>query len=82
MFVDYHFRKLSFNVQVYVQDLLHQNAEEVCNFLTNQNSHFYVCGDVTMASDVTKSLESILQNHSAFSLAESQALIAEMKVSK
>jgi len=65
-----------------VQDLLQENAEEVYNFLTNPKSHLYVCGDVTMASDVNKNFESILQNHSAFSLAESQALIAEMRVRK
>ena len=67
-------------LQVYVQDLLKLNAEEVCDFLVNPDSHFYVCGDVTMASDVSNCLENILQTHSAFSESESQALIEDMKV--
>ncbi|XP_066928412.1 nitric oxide synthase, inducible-like [Clytia hemisphaerica] len=73
------YSRQEFKPKVYVQDLLRQNAEEVCNFLVGESSHFYVCGDVTMASDVFQCLLDILQKHSAFSQSEAEALIADMK---
>lgn len=45
--------------KVYVQDILFQHAQETYECVIKRGGHFYVCGDVSMANDVTKTLECI-----------------------
>ncbi|KAJ7387220.1 hypothetical protein OS493_004192 [Desmophyllum pertusum] len=41
----------------YVQDMLKLEAFDVCEKLLTQQGHFYVCGDVSMAEDVCRTLQ-------------------------
>lgn len=43
-------------------------------------AHLYVCGDVTMASDVCRALMSVLMRYQAFSESEAEGFITDMKV--
>ncbi|CAL1539173.1 unnamed protein product [Lymnaea stagnalis] len=47
--------------KVYVQDILLNNAAVVYEMIVKKGGHFYVCGDVSMAHDVTRTLEAVLQ---------------------
>ncbi|XP_050408838.1 nitric oxide synthase, brain [Patella vulgata] len=47
--------------KTYVQDDLKVHSEKVYRAIVKEGGHFYVCGDVSMASDVTTTLEKILQ---------------------
>ncbi|XP_064613409.1 nitric oxide synthase 1-like [Liolophura sinensis] len=53
--------------KTYVQDILMKNSEEVYRSIVQDGGHFYVCGDVSMASDVCNTLEKILQNYGSMS---------------
>lgn len=44
-------------LQTYVQDLLKKNSNEIIELLMESQAHFYVCGDISMASDVYRTLE-------------------------
>jgi len=44
-------------LQTYVQDLLKKNADEIIELLMESQAHFYVCGDISMAADVYRTLE-------------------------
>lgn len=50
--------------KMYVQDIMEKNGESLFDLIINKNGHFYVCGDVRMAADVTQMLEQQLVNHS------------------
>ena len=69
-----------FILQCYVQDLLKQNSESVCDALLWNDGHIYVCGDVSMASDVCKMLQNLLQDVAALSQIESQDYISQLRV--
>ena len=43
----------------YVQDMLKEEAFDICEKLLSKQAHFYVCGDVKMADDVCKTLQVI-----------------------
>lgn len=47
--------------KVYVQDILYSNAAAVSEAIVKKGGHFYVCGDVSMAHDVTRTLEVLLR---------------------
>ena len=51
--------KIHFSFQRYVQDMLKQEAFEICEKILSQKAHFYVCGDVSMAEDVCRTLQVI-----------------------
>ena len=40
-----------------MQDLLRKNADEIVELLMESQAHFYVCGDISMASDVFRTIE-------------------------
>ena len=40
-----------------MQDLLKKNADEITELLMESQAHFYVCGDISMAADVYRTLE-------------------------
>ena len=67
--------------QQYVQDLIRKNSEQVCELILLNGGHIYVCGDVSMASDVSKTLLNVLQDFAALSQVEAQELIAMLRVS-
>jgi NADPH-ferrihemoprotein reductase len=39
--------------KTYVQDRVKEHAEEVCDLMTNQDTHFYICGSANMAREVS-----------------------------
>lgn len=49
--------------QKYVQDNMRNASRNVFQTLMQQNGHIYVCGDVSMAEDVNKTLKYILQEN-------------------
>ena len=48
---------LSLFPQTYVQHLLQKNADSIVRQLLEEGGHFYVCGDISMAADVTRTLQ-------------------------
>lgn len=74
--------KTSINLQRYVQDVIRQNSEQVCELILLNGGHIYVCGDVSMASDVSKTLLNLFQEFAALSQIEAQELIAMLRVSR
>ena len=44
-------------LQTYVQHLLKKNADKVVKQLIEERGHFYVCGDISMAADVCRTLQ-------------------------
>ncbi|XP_041378542.1 nitric oxide synthase-like protein [Gigantopelta aegis] len=65
--------------KVYVQDLLLQNAADVFNAIVKCGGHFYVCGDVAMASDVTTTLEKILQKEGDMTTENAKKFILKLR---
>ncbi|KPM03085.1 nitric oxide synthase-like protein 1, partial [Sarcoptes scabiei] len=47
----------------YVQDILRKLSKKIFTKLIEQKGHIYVCGDVSMAEDVNKTLQQILQEN-------------------
>ena len=68
-------------LQQYVQDLLKLNYEHVCELILLNGGHIYVCGDVSMAADVSKTLLNLFQEFAALSEVEAQELMAMLRVS-
>ena len=68
-------------LQTYVQNIM---ADETSNYLFEtlhkQKGHMYVCGDVTMAADVSKTLHEIFAQEGKMTVAEAAAAIKEIKV--
>lgn len=63
-----------------MQDLLKKNADSVVQKLIGQRGYFYVCGDVSMAADVGRTLQNILEENAAMSANEARQYIENMKV--
>lgn len=53
----------------------------VCDLIVSNRAHVYVCGDVTMASDVLRTLQKILQGHLNISQEDAQKYVLQMRVS-
>ncbi len=68
-------------LQKYVQHLLKENADDVVHQLIEERGHFYVCGDISMAADVCRTLQSILEENAAMSSDQARKLIDSMKES-
>eukprot|EP00111_Clytia_hemisphaerica_P016599 TCONS_00049205-protein len=68
--------------KTYVQQILHQDMEKVGETILDKQGHVYVCGDVTMASDVSKMITKILQEYAALSDEEAKQFISELRTSK
>jgi len=49
--------------QQYVQDFLLKQSSRIYDQLFHQQGHFYVCGDVSMAEDVCKTLKQIFKQN-------------------
>eukprot|EP00795_Rhopilema_esculentum_P015606 gene15605-6882_t len=65
----------------YVQDLLKKNYEQICELILLNGGHIFVCGDVSMASDVSNTLLNLLQEFAALSQVEAQELMAQLRSS-
>lgn len=65
--------------KVYVQDILEKNIDEVYDAIFNRQGHFYVCGDVRMATKVEESLELALQKSGKMSIEEAKEYLFKMK---
>jgi hypothetical protein len=65
--------------KTYVQHLLKENADSIVQQLIEERGHFYVCGDVSMAADVGRTLQNIFEENAAMSSDEARQLIESMK---
>ena len=65
-------------LQTYVQDQLWGNSRDVYDVL--RQGHVYVCGDVSMASQVEKTLEGILQKHNNITEHEAAEALSKIRV--
>ncbi|XP_011410183.2 PREDICTED: nitric oxide synthase, endothelial-like [Amphimedon queenslandica] len=65
--------------KTYVQHLLKKNADTIVQQLIEERGHFYVCGDVSMAADVGRTLQNIFEENAAMSSDEARQLIESMK---
>ncbi|XP_075424220.1 nitric oxide synthase 1 isoform X2 [Ascaphus truei] len=64
----------------YVQDVLREQLPEgTFKALKEQGGHIYVCGDVTMAGDVLKSLRHIVRQHGNLTPEEAGAFISKLR---
>lgn len=71
-----------FPLQKYVQDILQEQlAGAVYKALKEQGGHIYVCGDVTMAGDVLKTIQSIVRQQGKLMAEEASAFISKLRVS-
>lgn len=65
-----------------MQHLLKKNADSIVQQLIEERGCFYVCGDVSMAADVGRTLQNIFEENAAMSSDEARQLIESMKVRK
>lgn len=67
--------------QTYVQDVLRaQLAAEVHQVLCQHGGHMYVCGDVTMATEVLQTVQHILAQEGDMTLGQAGDVISELRV--
>ena len=65
--------------KTYVQHLLSKNTRYIFDAIYKQKGHFYVCGDVRMAAEVTLTLENALQCEGKMTSDEAKRYVNEMK---
>lgn len=71
----------SLPLQKYVQDALREQlAETVYHYLREEGGHIYVCGDVTMAGDVLKTVQHIMKQQGNMSLEDAGFFISRLRV--
>uniref|UniRef100_A0A8B9R6Y5 Nitric oxide synthase n=1 Tax=Astyanax mexicanus TaxID=7994 RepID=A0A8B9R6Y5_ASTMX len=64
----------------YVQDVLREQlSETVYRCLREEGGHIYVCGDVTMAGDVLKTVQQIVKLHGNMSLEDAGFYISKLR---
>ncbi|KAF1455934.1 Nitric oxide synthase, brain, partial [Spheniscus mendiculus] len=64
----------------YVQDVLQEQlAQTVFKALKEQGGHIYVCGDVTMAGDVLKTIQRIVRQQGQLSVEEAGTFISKLR---
>ncbi|XP_042297702.1 nitric oxide synthase, brain isoform X1 [Sceloporus undulatus] len=64
----------------YVQDILQEQlAGSVYKALKEQGGHIYVCGDVTMAGDVLKTIQSIARQQGKLTTEEASTFISKLR---
>jgi len=63
----------------YVQQLLLEQSNLICNLILQEKAHIYVCGDVTMATDVFKTLTLMMEEYMAISHDMAQELFKELR---
>ena len=65
--------------KAYVQHLMAENSKEIYEAVFQKNGHFYVCGEVQMAADVTQTLELILQTLNCMTVEQSKECVLQLK---
>jgi nitric-oxide synthase len=68
--------------KAYVQDKMIENSVEIFDLIYRQKAHFYICGDVRMAADVTQTLETIISKQGALNPTEAKEFLVRLKVKK
>jgi sulfite reductase alpha subunit-like flavoprotein len=68
--------------KTYVQNLMAENMKELFDAIFVQNGHFYVCGDIKMANDVTQTLELILQTHGNMSEEQAKSTVLQLRADR
>ncbi|XP_071848203.1 nitric oxide synthase-like protein isoform X4 [Apostichopus japonicus] len=63
----------------YVQHVLKDQAREVFRTLDQDNGHFFVCGDVSMAGDVQKALEEIISDQGKMSIDQAKEYVSKLR---
>ncbi|XP_078410153.1 nitric oxide synthase 1 [Cetorhinus maximus] len=64
----------------YVQDVLREQlSDQIFKLLQEQGGHLYVCGDVTMAGDVLKTIQHIFKQHGQISLEDAGVFISKLR---
>ncbi|XP_067911281.1 nitric oxide synthase, brain isoform X2 [Heterodontus francisci] len=64
----------------YVQDVLREQlSDQIFKQLQEQSGHIYVCGDVTMAGDVLKTIQHIVKQHGKLSLEDAGVFISKLR---
>ncbi|KAF4074241.1 hypothetical protein AMELA_G00237230 [Ameiurus melas] len=64
----------------YVQDVLREQlSETVYRYLKEEGGHIYVCGDVTMAGDVLKTIQQIIKLHGNMPLEDAGFYISKLR---
>ncbi|XP_069789236.1 nitric oxide synthase 1 isoform X2 [Narcine bancroftii] len=64
----------------YVQDILREQlSDHIFKLLQDQGGHIYVCGDVTMAGDVLKTIQQITSQHGKMSLEDAGIFISKLR---
>lgn len=63
-----------------MQDILFNNAANTYEAVVKRGGHFYVCGDVSMANDVTKTLQQILALYGGMQPEEAKNFVLKLKV--
>ena len=63
-----------------MQDILFKNAAATYDAVVKRGGHFYVCGDVSMANDVTKTLQKILAQYGGMQSEEAKNFVLKLKV--
>uniref|UniRef100_A0A4W6EAU0 nitric-oxide synthase (NADPH) n=1 Tax=Lates calcarifer TaxID=8187 RepID=A0A4W6EAU0_LATCA len=64
----------------YVQDVLREQlSETVYQCLREEGGHIYVCGDVTMAGDVLKTVQQIIKQQGSMSLEDAGFFISKLR---
>uniref|UniRef100_A0A4W3HV41 Nitric oxide synthase n=1 Tax=Callorhinchus milii TaxID=7868 RepID=A0A4W3HV41_CALMI len=64
----------------YVQDILREQlAGQMYRLLKEQRGHVYVCGDVTMAGDVFKTIQHIVKDHENISLENAGTFLSKLR---
>lgn len=60
--------------------LREQLSETVYKCLREESGHIYVCGDVTMAGDVLKTVQQIMKQHGNMTLEDAGFYISKLRV--
>uniref|UniRef100_A0AAQ5XT64 Nitric oxide synthase n=1 Tax=Amphiprion ocellaris TaxID=80972 RepID=A0AAQ5XT64_AMPOC len=64
----------------YVQDVLREHlSQTVYQCLREEGGHIYVCGDVTMAGDVLKTVQQIIKQQGSMSLEDAGFFISKLR---
>uniref|UniRef100_A0A1W7RA54 Nitric oxide synthase n=1 Tax=Hadrurus spadix TaxID=141984 RepID=A0A1W7RA54_9SCOR len=63
----------------YVQDIMREMAPTVYSIITKEKGHFYVCGDVSMAEDVRRTLKNIIEEISGLPQQAAESLIVTLQ---
>uniref|UniRef100_A0A1A8U6L9 Nitric oxide synthase n=4 Tax=Nothobranchius furzeri TaxID=105023 RepID=A0A1A8U6L9_NOTFU len=64
----------------YVQDILREHlSEKVFQCLRREGGHIYVCGDVTMAGDVLKTVQQIIKQQGNMSLEDAGFYVSKLR---